>query len=375
MNGPSSCTPTLFGRSSRTLAAALVGCGFALSAFALPDLQQARTISGVKIFRDHEDHRVFYYLKAEKRLATQGEEPDFRFDVNRYIGNTATEDLDTFWVRGVLKFRVTSDFFDTSYDELAAQLAAEIGGNIELRAAPVASSHNKLVYETVTPVEEGQDRGEITGGVVSTADDESTTRQRLGSQEQRFTIGLDSIDANFFWENFERDNLILSLAYGWEVKGVKPTADGGWEDGTYTVANSLPVEVSPSTHPSLFKKNELWQRVKVAHSSVTVMCYDFINAGESDLYHVIVDLRFTTISDKTYREQVKFVAGSSEYERLVRFQLANDLEEGYQYRVRRLFEDGTTSDLGWQESDRPYLDVSMTLDELAQRTLTEDEEI
>jgi hypothetical protein len=229
------------------------------------------------------------------------------------------------------------------------------------------------VYETVEPVDDHRNRGEIDGGLVTGVDetagarDDASVRRRFGSQRQRFTIGLEGLDASFFWENFQRDNLVLSLSYGWKVIGVVRDEQGDWKESTYVVGNALPIDVSPATYPSLFAKKELWQDVEVAHSNVTVMCYDFVNADESDLYYVIVELRFRTLGDRTYHDTVKFIAEEHTYEREVKFRLANELKRGYQYRVQRLFEDGTFVDLGWKDATRPFLDVSMTIDELAAR--------
>jgi hypothetical protein len=338
-----------------------------------PNLQDVTTIGGVKLFRDHQNKRVFYYLKAEKRLAQKDDLPDFHFDVNRYIGNVTTDDADAYWIRGVIKFQTSSAFIDTSYQALLDELSLRHGAGIDLRAAPVRDSYNKLVFETIADVEDGPNSGEFDGGLITSVDESGgeapaeNKRRRFGSDRQRFTIGLESLDANFFWENFDRDNLILSLAYGWDVSGVIPDEEDGWTESTYSVANALPIEVSPSKYPSLFARNELWQKVKFAHSNVMVMCYDFINVEETDLYYVIVELRFETLGKGRYQEKVKFVANSHEYEKRIRFQLVNELETGYEYRVQRLFEDGTSADLGWQVGDKPFLDISMTVDELEAR--------
>jgi hypothetical protein len=345
---------------------AVVMLSLAECAAAAPNLQDAFTISGVKAFRDHQSPHIFYYLKGEKRLFIRDKLPDFRYDVNRYIGNRQTGDTGTFSVRGVIRFQTSSEFLGTSLAEVADELAARFATNVELKAAPIAHAFNKLVYETITPVDDHENHGEIDGGLVTTVSEETeeSPRQRFASQRQRFTIGLETLDANFFWENFKRENLILSLAYGWEVAGVIPDNEDGWTQSTYTVANTLPIEVSPEQYPSLFSKNELWQRVEVAHSNLMVMCYDFINLAKLNLYYVIVDIRFKTLGNRIYQESVKFMSDSHEYEQQIRFQLANDLEQGYEYRIHRLYMDGTRQGTDWQSANKPVLDVSMSIDEL-----------
>lgn len=351
---------------------ALLLCMVLSGVNAAPNLHDVTTIQGVKLFRDHEQKQVFYYLKAEKKLMMRDGKPDFRYDVNRYIGKKLTGDSDEFRVRGVVKFQTTSAFINTSLQQIKDALSDRYGMAIELRAAPVTNAYNKLIYSTIEEVDGELESGEIANGLVtdleedSVATDETAPKRVFASQKQRFTIGLNTLDANFFWDNFEDNNLQLSLAYGWDVKGVVPATgestekEQQWQDSMHEVNNAMPIDVSPTQYPSLFNKNELWQRADVAYSNIRVMCYDFINLEDSDLYYVQVELRFTTLRNQTYREKVRFVADSDVYEKDVHFKLVNDLKGGYEYRVRRLSNEGEVSQTEWLKHDDALLDVSLS---------------
>jgi len=199
-------------------------------------------------------------------------------------------------------------------------------------------------------------------------------RKIFSSDAQRYTIGLTAHDAELFWQNFERDNLALSLSYGWSVKGVIKDASDEWVDSDYAIGNSLPITVSPKDYPELFKRNELWQRLQFAHSNLMVMCYDFINIENSDLYYVLVDVRFPTLRKQLYQESIKFTAGSGIYEKVIPFELANDIKEGYEYRVRRLSIDGQLTQSDWLKSSSAILDVSASESELANFVEPDNEE-
>lgn len=345
---------------------------------AAPNLQAVSNIDGVTIIADHENPRAFYYLKSSQHLATRENRPDFRYSVNRYIGKKVTGDEDVFWVRGVIKFSTESHFSQTNLSEIGKTLETRLGQPVTLAAAPIKDSFKKLVYATIDTKDNLDFSGELSAGlesqeVLDSADD---IRQRLfGSRKQRFTIGLSGNDANLFWENFERDNLSLSLGYGWTIPGVVKNENDEWIASEYQVNNSLPIRVSIQQYPQLFSKNELWQRVSFAHSGLKIMCYDFINLEHSDLYYVNVEVRFNTLRDQQYTKEVKFRAGTETYEQDISFELANDIKGGYQYRVRRLTNDGEMTRSEWINDAAAWLDVSLSAAALTELEKNQDEEL
>lgn len=324
------------------------------------------------IFGDHQQPDIFYYLRSSKRLVQQDQGPDFQYHLNRYIGHRQTGNKDQFWVRGVIKFSTTSDFEDSSYQAVREQLSSEIEGDAKLLSAPVSTSYNRLVYAKIESDDSSEYAGELAGGVVSGNDQMAdqgngaeTEGTISGSLKQRYTIGLTALDAELFWENFHNDNLNLSLSYGWTVAGMILDANDHWVASQYQINDVLPITVSPREYPQLFNRNELWQRLQFTHSNLLVMCYDFINAQQTDLHYVLVQVRFPTLRDQYYSESTKFTAGSAEYEKTLKFQLANDIKKGYEYRVRRLAVDGRLTQTEWIASNNAMLDVSASVSELS----------
>lgn len=337
--------------------------------YAAPNLQDVRKLPGMIVFGDHQRKDTFYYLRTVKRLAQKDNSPDFQYHLNRYLGHRQTGNKDEFWVRGVIKFGTTTDVEGVNYQETRDQLSIETKQQARLLAAPVIDSYNRLVYATIAS-DDGENgfSGEIEGGFVSespgnlhSSSDASTL---YGTLLQRYTIGLTALDAELFWENFQNDNLSLSLAYGWTVKGMILSSGDEWVASEYAINNTLPIVVSPTEHPQLFSRNELWQQLRFTHSNLVVMCYDFINAENTDLYYVLVEIRFPTLRGQKYHDSVKFTAESDEYESTLEFELANDIKEGYEYRVRRLSVDGEMTQTDWIANNSAMLDVSAPMTEL-----------
>ena len=367
-----------FFKAIRRLVSVIVTLAYLNTVQAAPDLQSARTLGSVIVFNDHQNPELFYYLVANKALRHREHVPEFSYHVNRYIGKQQTGDPDVFWVRGVMKFAVVSNFGDLSYAAVQAQLESELGRRIELQAAPVKSSHNELVY-TLVDAENGVGSAQIEvgeGAEFAEYDAAKDRDMRHASRVQRFSIGLADHDANLLWENMMRENLSLSLSYGWSVSGVKRTLDDSWAPSTYQISNSLAIAVSPAEYPDLFRKTELWQRLSYVHSALKLMCYDFINLENSRLYVVTVDIRFTTASGRPYTETLRFRRNDEAYEQDVSFALANDLKQGFEYRVSRLSDDGVRQTSRWQRANAAWLDVSLPISELEfyQNTERNDEE-
>ena len=353
----------------RTLPSIIVFAMIAGFAHAAPNLQQVSNIDGVTVFADHEDAGKYYYLKSSKRLGRRDNSPDFQYSVNRYIGKGLTGDADEFWVRGVIKFSTESYFKNTDFSSIEDALESQAGRPVKLVAAPITNSFNKLVYTTINSTSERNFSGELVGGHSDEAPlnvEESSEQRLFGSQTQRFTIGLSGNDANLFWENFARDNLALSVDYGWTIAGLIQDQNNEWIESIYRISNSLSVDVSFSEYPQLFSKNELWQRVGFAYSGLKVMCYDFINLEHSDLYYVNVEVRFETLKGQLYSKEIKFRANSETYEQDISFELANNIKDGYQYRVRRMTNEGDMTRTDWIDGDAAWIDISMSAAQLTE---------
>lgn len=334
-------------------------------ASAAPDLKSRFDLNGVRVFQDHLDRNIFYYAPLGLRLSKAKSVPVFRFDLFRYMGRKETGDRTDFSVRGILSFEVEQlrdlDLIRRIGDELRITRPGMI-----LRPAPIERFHSELIFKTVE-TEEGQPEqsGTIEGGLSKAMDGDGSGEKSGGNWKRRlFTIGMKPLTAELFWENFEKESLQLSLSYHWSVHGVvKDETDGGtWTESTTDIADTLPINISISRYPELFRRIETWQKMGVAYTNLMVTCYDFINESDEDLYSVIVEVMFKTLRGQDYVEQVRFKKNDHEYEKQISFRLAKDLDAGYQFRIRRIFRSGETRTTKWKHHDGQVLDVTYNTD-------------
>ncbi len=327
-------------------------CQWLTGAAADPDLSRAQQHGLLRVFPDHLDAGLYYYLRTGVQLAESAGTPLFRFDINRYIGTSKTGDSDAFVVRALLRF-TTEVHAEMNLAELREILQQNTRTPVRLEAAPVLSVHHALNYAGVD--DDVTQALSLSPAQVKT---EQTAQKSTGFTQ--ITLAPQAHDAELLWNAFASGQTLMSWHSEWTVPGVR-RQDDGWQGGETIVAHDMPITLSSVTHPDLFSKNELWQRLKIAHSELMVLCYDFINQPDSGLYQVTVDLRFTTLRDQVYTESVRFRADTDVYEQTVQFKHAADLTAGFEYRVRRLHLDGRREDSDWQHSDQAILDLTQPL--------------
>ncbi|CAH1211293.1 exported hypothetical protein [Candidatus Nitrotoga sp. BS] len=331
-------------------------------AYSKPDVTSSFNVLGLQIFKDHQKRNTYYYATTQLELETAKQHPAFRYDLNRYMGKKETSDKQVFRVRGILSFAAKPTISASLYQQVREELAKQNTGIIEVLPAPVKKFQSHLVYLITGSDDVPDATGTIAGGVsTETAESKSSG---TGWSKRSFTIALMGIDADLFWQSFEKGSMILSLAYNWEINGVKPENEG-WVASPYQISGTLPIDVYYDDYPGLFSRNEIWQTMSLAHTHLTVACYDFINAIASGLYKVTVEVRFLTERDQEYVERVKFQERDEEYERIIKFRLPKNLQAGYDYRVQRIYVDGKIEQSEWMKHDDALLDVSLALSDIS----------
>lgn len=328
---------------------------------AAPNIGEPVVLEGAILFPDHVNNNVVYYLNKHLAIDHIDGEPDFRFMLNRYMGQSILGDREDFSVRGIIKFSVNPNSDGLRYTDLKSEAQSLYKKNIDLKPAAVKDSYRKLIYKTI---EESIGRDGLENRVIAQGEFEikNNDSQLVQSnfEKEYFSLALQNNDAELFWNGFENDHLLLSLSYGSTLKGLELDKNGAWIEAEYSFDNSLPIKVSKELYPGLFKRIELWQDINAAHSSVTIHCYDFLNGGDDTLYRVDVDIRFKTPANKFYEQTVRFSATEDDYDRKIDFSLANDIQKGYEYRVSRLTMDGEKYQTDWMQAKGAFLDVSLT---------------
>lgn len=334
-------------------------------AIADPNLNQRFEIDGVTLFPDQSKSGLFYYAPLGLRIAHRDGKPIFAYNVFRYVGRHETGDAGVFRVRGVLTFDAVrienTDLLRKVLNKLHKRRV-----NARLQPAPIKKFRSKLIYKTIegdskpdhsNNTQSSNNNGVIEGGISKPID----VDQEGNWEERGFTIGLKPKTTELFWDNFANNRLQISLSYDWKLLGVVPdeAEKGNWRVKTIDDTDTLPIEVSMRDYPSLFKRVETWQKLDMGHTNVVVLCYDFINEVVTDLYSVSVDVMFRTLRNQDYVETVKFTSSDDAFEKQISFRLAKDIDEGYKYRIHRIYKDGRVDTTAWKEFKGQQLDVTI----------------
>jgi hypothetical protein len=226
-----------------------------------------------------------------------------------------------------------------------------------LSPLPIDSFSAELIYVAIDS--EGLESEGVVDAVASgDVADESESGGVQYWSKRRFTLSLDPLTAQLFWDNFENDRLQISLDYRITSAGKKINGEGVWETDERVFGGAVPLRVSMQEHADHFSRMESWQLANRRRTDVIIMCYDFFEDGADDLYRVSIEVRFKTLRDQDYVESVRFESGAGESEQTVSFLLARNMDEPYYYRVTRIFKSKPTERSDWIEHQGLLLDVT-----------------
>ncbi len=302
---------------------------------AAPDLSVYDDIEGVRIYRDNENHSVWYLSPARPLLNTREDKsPDYGLSLYRYLGRKGTGDSGSFWVKGVLTFG-----FDRLSDsglsgKIRKALRTKGINSPRLKSMPVSASKVTLIFADQEQVREA--------GI----------RWKTGSM----VVPLDKDTAEILWDAVEKGQTLVSVAFEEILTGVNKT-DDEWQDSTTSLTWTVPVEMDMKAHPDHFNKMDLGGRMKVGYTGLDVFCFDFIENLEENLYAKIVEVAIPT-TGRDLVETITFKEGG-DYRNRIEFKLAKDLDQPYRYRITRIFNDGSQKTSPWMEkSGEALLDIT-----------------
>lgn len=321
-----------------------------------PVWSRGEVVADLSVYPDHQDAALYYYEPAPYKLSEADGEPQLYFRLFRYLGTTETRDSNVFEVAAILTVDVEQDTVADRYPDALAMLRRR-NSSASLRPLPIDGFGAELIYAAIDAAgqqQSGSVDAQASGNVEETAEEGPV---QFWSQ-RRFTLALDTLTAQLFWDNFSNDRLQLSLDYRIETEGMKVNAEGAWEADARTFGGAVPLRVSMQEYADHFSRMESWQLANRRRTDVIVMCYDFFEEGAEDLYRVSIDVRFKTLRDQDYVESVRFESGAVETEKTVSFRLARNMDEPYYYRVTRIFKSGPVRESGWIEHQGLLLDVT-----------------
>ncbi len=340
----------------------LVIC-LATSASAWPLVGAARRIGDLRCYPDHADPALWWYVPDRLELATIDGRPGFSFDRYRYTGTALTGDRGEFWGRGVLTFQVRFAPAPADLARARGEIERLAGSRaIALKPVPLDRIESAIVYAGIGEPGIGEPgvgepgiSGELHGGTWS---GEAGSGGAGLWTERTYEIGLSPSSADALWQLYHDHGLAVSLGYSLIGKGV-PASGGEYageerEPVAQTIVfagNAIPIRVSPAACPECFANVEIDARIAAEYPFLEVYCYDFESGlAPTDLALVVVEVRATAITGERPREELRF-APRTGFKAAVDFEFAVRLDQGYQYRVVRVFDDGHQQTDGWQAVD------------------------
>lgn len=325
--------------------------------FALPDFGRGIDMNGIWIYPDNLKRGQYYYSPPKLELATKDGAPIFNYSIFRFLGTKETRTENEFRVRGVLSFEIKTKTNRAILAKIKQRLSGK-GQVVLLRPLPVERFVSKLQYNTIDNNDKNQS-GVLTGSVHKQAGTKSGNNDEAAWESRKFIIGLNPLTSQLFWDNFKKNNLQLSFSYRWVVEGMVSDSKNPEKTVSKEYGDSFPILVSMKKYPNLFERIESWQKMNASHTSITVICYDFINEKKPDLYLVTVKIKYKNMRGNDSTITIKYRKGDDQYEKKVNFRLARLINNSYEYRITRLYMDGSEKTQTWKKHDGFYLDVSM----------------
>ncbi|MBN1918315.1 MAG: hypothetical protein JW889_10420 [Verrucomicrobia bacterium] len=347
-------------------------------AAALPLLTQRETIEGLVIYPDEKDSTVYYYVPGEVRLAMTDGTPQFSFRRMRYTGTRLLGDQGTFRGRGDISFTVV---FAPPGD--AVRKAQDMLKRLRSRRAvllpiPVESIEAELVY-TIIEGDEAQRGERLATGLWAEPPKEPPKEGPSAGQwgSKSFDIALNPRTTQVMWEAYEKGGVLLSLNYAVIARGVsdlnvlpaeaqrrldalrrQAEAEGAaYEEPAEIVleqiartvrADALQIRVSPTEHEACFTSVDIDAEMPAGYVFLDVYCYDFQNDPQSAVAKKRVEIRGHGIAGGRPKVKVEFNRGRpSETVHGVRFDLAVDLDRGFDYRIVEFDDDGNVTAGDW----------------------------
>ena len=385
------------GRLIRTACTAAVLLTLACAqAAALPLLTQREEIEGLVIYADDKAAHIFYYVPGRIQLKTSDDVPHFSFRRIRYTGTKLMGDQGTFRGRGMLSFTV-------EFENLGAQVRAaeKVLKRRHRRALLKPIAVEKVEAELVYVVIEdgGAERGSgerIAGGIWAEPPAEPPTEGASAGrwESKSFEIVLNPRTTQVMWEAYEKGGVLLSLNYAVVANGVsdlnslpreaqrrldelRRAAEGADEEfeepdeaeleaiARTVQSGAVQIKVLPQEHPECFKSVDLDAKIPAGYVFLDVYCYDFQNDPDTPIAKKTVEIRAYGIAGGRPKVKVHFRRSKpDEYSQSVRFDLAVDLDKGYEYRIVDLNDDGDVEKGEWiaAEDWTGILDISSEYD-------------
>lgn len=379
-------------RAGAAALAALALCG-ARPARAVPVFGNSEMISGIQVFRDDKNPRLYYFGPGKLVIPRDAAGvPDISFLQTRYTGTRVTGDQGKFRTQSILSFRVrmqsaTKPQLDAIRLVLARRGPFQTLQPLQLRRVETTLNYTPLKGDAPPAPEAEKALGN--GGLQS---DEKAVPADEFWTERTYTVAPDELTSQALWDAMQTGKVILSLSYAFIGEGIsvgdaKPKTGGNVKIDLnapdakvaprLALADVLAVTVEASKLPNCLKRVDLNDLVPANYPGLPVYCYDFNNALRPDLEEKTVEIEAVSVTGKPVRKDVRFSRTAADVSSATaRFQFAVSLKQPYRYRLHELTTEGEERVGPWREGKAwsQILDVTTPADQLPKPAPKPDEE-
>ena len=351
---------------------------------AQPNLATKQAVGDIMVYQDFYKKDLFYYAPYGLELVRfENGKPDFKFLQIRYTGTRATSDQGEKRFKSLIHFKVSQ--YIPNKEELRTlkeTLKQKKYYVNELQPIPISNLNAHLIYAATN--ENDSINNKISGGFF-----ENTTESPLGInwKERDFTIRLNEHDSELFWNNLHGDQPTLSVNYSFSSKfmnsvtdEVKLTGNGELRetleesltqiDSTKTdslsehifMSASLNIQVDTNKWPDLLKRVDINEStIPPDYAAIDIYCFDFNNEIVKDMYSKRVEIKAKGVSGSDIILKRSFNVNEPEvYAQTIRFSHAIKLSQPYEYRITKIFTDGSYERSKWivNENWHERLDIT-----------------
>jgi len=327
------------------LLAAWLFMGAAAPGHAAPDLDHFIDIApaaaessdsrAVRLYPDHQIPSTWYMVPARPRLSRRTDgSPDYGLALYRYIGRKGTSDSGDFWARGVLTVAIDRSRQAGFSAKIRKTLRAKGISTPRTKTMPVSGTRITLIF----------------------ADQEKELAYDTRWKGGALVLALDAHESQILWDAAAAGQIQVSVAIEETLAGVRKK-EGEWTAETTAATRVVPLEMDMSAHPEHFRRTDLGGQMTVGYTGLDVLCFDFLENLNENLYAKIVAVAIPT-AGRDLVERLTFKAGG-DYRRRIEFKLAKALDQPYRYRISRIYKDGRKQTGPWREkTGEAMLDIT-----------------
>ena len=365
---------------SRTNILILITLFLVTTITAQPLLSSKKEVADYMVYQDFKNSDLFYYAPGKLDLAKNPNgEPKFNLVSMRYTGSFATGNQGENRRLSLVQLCIQMTPF---HHRVLNKIKLELGKkDARLRPLPIRNLEATLI----APVGGRFQRLGSSENLEAPTTREKRSRNSFWT-ERTFTLRLEDTEAQLLWNQIQKGQLSLSLAYAFyadviiekhgdyqiggdsifiqkaveKLQKIAPTDTALLTKQIMTGA--FPIRIDAEKYPHLLKQMDIDGELPAAYPVLAIKCYDFTDNLRPDLFLKTVDVQATGINGQLVSMRPgKFKYNAPDQNSIqVHFPFAIRMDKPLRYRTTEYTKDGNKTQSDWhtQESWSKLIDIT-----------------